>query len=152
MSFSANSGNANHDITNNGFFPTITTADFSQKTRLDGTVTLERIVQSLIVAISEVNQELTAWQVRQQVAGYATLADVPAPQLDGESQKLALYRQAVYALAKAELIERYRDFDSTKSGHRHADEMEPGIDTYRRSARWAIADIQAKPRMVVELI
>lgn len=152
MSFSANSGNANHDITNNGFFPTISTADFSQKNRLDGTVTIERIVQSLIVAISEVNQELIAWQTRQQMAGYTTLIDVPAPPINGESQRLILYRQAVYALAKADLIERYRDYDSTKSGHRHADEMEPSIDTYRRSARWAIADIQSKPRMVVELI
>ncbi|WP_269086132.1 head completion/stabilization protein [Pseudomonas citronellolis] len=37
------------------------------------------------------------------------LADVPADQLDGESVLLQHYRRAVYCLAKATLIERYRD-------------------------------------------
>ncbi|MCO1344221.1 head completion/stabilization protein [Burkholderia multivorans] len=55
-------------------------------------------------------------------------------------------------LAKATLIERYRDYDTTGDGARRADELEPQSDELRRDARWAISDIVGRPRVTVELI
>ena len=63
-----------------------------------------------------------------------------------------LYQRAVYATAKAELIERYRDFDSTDAGQRRAETMELSVDDYRRQARYAIRDILGRPRATVELL
>lgn len=152
MTFSASGSYQNRDITNNGFFPTIKTSSCRATVRLDGTVTDERLIEALVLSISEVNRALAAWQTRQQAAGYTVLTQVPAPLINGESELVAHYRRAVYALTKAELIERYRDVDTTKSGLAHAEAMDPEIDTYRRDARWAISDIQSKRRLLAELI
>jgi hypothetical protein len=71
----------------------------------------------------------------------------------GDTSRLVLlYQRAVYATAKAELIERYRDFDSTDAGQRRAEAMELSVDDYRRQARYAIRDILGRPRATVELL
>lgn len=51
--------------------------------RTDGTVTQPRLKQVALSAISEVNAELYEFRRRQQMLGYASLAEVPAEQLDG---------------------------------------------------------------------
>jgi len=63
-----------------------------------------------------------------------------------------LYRRAVYASAQAELIERYRDVDTTHAGHVRADTLDPTIDDYRRNVRYAIRDMLGRPRADVELL
>ncbi|MFP3499126.1 head completion/stabilization protein, partial [Pseudomonas sp. SIMBA_059] len=89
----------------------------------------------------EVNDELRSALAAWRDAGITCLADAPADQLDGESVRLQHYRRAVYCLAKATLIERYRDYDTTGDGARRADELEPQGDELRRDVRWAISDI-----------
>ena len=140
------------DISNDGFFPTVKPVEFRQTMRQDKTVTTERMRESLVNAIASVNRQLNTWKSLQVAAGYPTLADVDPSTIGGASVKKHLYLRAVYSLAKAELIERYRDFDATNSGREKADEMVSTEDNYRRDARWAVADIQGKQRTVVELI
>lgn len=136
-------------ITSGPFWPAIDPQAFREYMRQDTTIPDGRLQQLLILAIAEVNDRLAAWQATQ-TAG--TLAEVSATQVAGESVKVIGYRHAVYALAKAQLVERYRDFDSTQSGHQRADEMDDTIDEYRRDAAWQIARILERPRTVVELI
>lgn len=139
-------------ITNAPFFPDIDPADFRQAVRQDGTITPERVASALTAGIIEVNDELAYFVATQLVAGHAELSDVPAPVINGESRLLGSYRRAVYAIAKAALVEHYSDYDATRSG-RTRDEDKPDADMiYRREARWAIADLLGKSRMKVELI
>jgi hypothetical protein len=63
-----------------------------------------------------VELDLRAYAAAQIAAGHATLAAVPAPQLDGQSVQILRYARAVALHAKAELIERYRDYDLTPAG------------------------------------
>lgn len=140
------------DITNDAFFPDVKPAEFRQTMRQDKTVTTGRMRESLINAISGVNRQLSTWKTQQAAAGKLTLAAVDTAEIGGQPVKVHYYLRAVYSLAKAELIERYRDFDATNSGREKADEMVETEDYYRRDARWAVADIQGKPRTVVELI
>lgn len=139
-------------ITNNAFFPDIELAALQDAMRLDGTVTEPRLRAAAIEAVISVNGELQGLRLEQQALGRATLADVPAEVVAGESVQIHRYRRAVYCLAKANLIERYRDFDSTHDGHKRADELESPIDDLRRDARWAIRDILGRSRSTVELI
>ena len=139
-------------ITNDGWFPDIDLVDVRAAVRLDGTVTNERLRPALVDAIVSVNQDLYTWQGARASLGAQSLADVEAPTIDGESVYVSRYRTAVYHLARAALTERYRDFDSTKSGHQKADELECTIDDDRRTARWAVRDILGVSRMTVELI
>ncbi|MBU9562272.1 hypothetical protein FEP95_02021 [Burkholderia multivorans] len=139
-------------IANDAFYPDVSLEHARDTMRLDGSVTDPRLRHELLAAIASVNDELRTARAAWRDAGFARLADVPADQLDGESVLLQHYRRAVYCLAKATLIERYRDYDTTGDGARRADELEPQSDELRRDARWAISDIVGRPRVTVELI
>ncbi|WP_176038911.1 head completion/stabilization protein [Burkholderia multivorans] len=139
-------------IANDAFYPDVSLEHARDTMRLDGSVTDARLRHELLAAIASVNDELRTARTAWRDAGFARLADVPADQLDGESVLLQHYRRAVYCLAKATLIERYRDYDTTGDGARRADDLEPQSDELRRDARWAISDIVARPRVTVELI
>ncbi len=139
-------------ISNDGFFPDVSVTDALAAMRQDGTVTRERMRAALVEAVLSVNEELADWKTRQMAASYATLADVPAPKVDGTSAHGHRYLRAVYCQARAGLIERYRDYDATATGDRNAEKLELAVDDLRRDARWAIGDIRGIPRTTVELI
>lgn len=139
-------------LTNDGFFPDIDLSALRDAMRLDGTVALERLRHAARDAILTVNDELAAWRARQRAAGAATLADVPAPRIDGESALVARYWRAVYHLTHADVTEKYRGYDTTKSGGQVAADLAATVDDSRRAARWAISDILGIARSTVELI
>ncbi|MCD9124025.1 head completion/stabilization protein [Cupriavidus sp. UGS-1] len=139
-------------IRNDGWFPDIDMAKAREALRLDGTVTNERLRRALVDAMFSVNSDLKGWQVQQKAAGHSDLAAVPAMQLDGVSVNVSRYQTAVYCLARASVTERYRSFDSTKSGHGAADELDCTIDDDRRDARFAVRDILGVTHVTVELL
>lgn len=139
-------------LENDGWFPAIDLQHLRRTVRLDGTVTPDRLAHAAINAVLSVNAELASYKEAQQYAGHATLGDVPAPQVAGESAQLQRYRRAIYASVQADLIEHYRDFDTTGAGDKAAEKLELRIDDLRRDLRWAIADIVGRRRTTVELI
>jgi len=139
-------------IDNDGWFPAIDLRKLRARARLDGTVTPERLRHSALEAIASVNTELAGYRQAQIALGHASLADVPAPQLDGQSVQLTRYHRAVYSAVQADLAERMRDFDTTGAGDKRADRLEPAIEDMRRNLRWAISDLLGIRRTTVELI
>ncbi len=139
-------------VTNAPWFPSVDLTHVRQAVRLDGTVTHARLRDAVIAAIDETNRELSAWRLSHQAAGVDSLAELPADKIGDESVQLARYRRAVYYLARADLTEKYRDFDSTKSGAADADELVTTIDADRRNARHAINDMRGGARSTIELI
>ena len=139
-------------IGNDGFFPDIDVDQAYAAMRLDGTVTPQRLRASLVEAVISVNAELEAWKVAQQSFGRNTLADVPAPKIDGKSAHLHRYYRAVLCMAVAWLIERYRTIDATATGDPKAEAENLAVDDLRRDARWAISDLMGVSRTTVELI
>lgn len=134
------------------FWPSIDPEKIRESQRINGTITAARLLDALVEAMTTVHAELSVWRLTQIAAGKATLAAVTAEQINEESIHVHRYRRAVGCLAKASLIERYRDYDTTARGDRKADVMENPIDDLRRDARWAINDIQGLGRSTVELI
>lgn len=139
-------------LRNSGFFPDIDLKVLRDTVRLDNTVTEARIDHSAVSAMASVNRELRDWRVEQQAAGYRNLEAVPAEHIDGTSELVTLYLRAVYSLVEATIRERYRDFDTTADGHKHADAQESPIDDLKRDARWAIRDLLGRTHTTVELI
>lgn len=72
-------------------------SEFRSVMRTDGTVTQPRLKQVVLTAISEVNAELYDFRNRQQLLGYRALAEVPADMLDGKSERIRHYHNAVFA-------------------------------------------------------
>lgn len=139
-------------IRNDGFFPDIDVDLAIAATRLDGTVTPERLRGALVEAALSVNEELAAWKAAQSAAGHATLDAVPAPRIDDTSAHIHRYLRAVFCSARAALIERYRDYDATAAGDKAAEALMQAVEDLRRDRRWAISDLLGIPRSTIALI
>ncbi|REE92648.1 head completion/stabilization protein [Cupriavidus plantarum] len=149
---SAPAASGQNVIANDGFFPDIDVDAATAGMRQDGTVTAERLRAALAEAALSVNQDLSAWRALQTEAGYATLAAVPSPQIDGQPAHVHRYLRAIYCETRAGLIERYRDYDATAAGDRKAEALMQAVEDLRRDARWAVSDIVGRSRSTVELI
>jgi Phage head completion protein (GPL). len=139
-------------IVNDGFFPDIDPAEIREAARIPSSITPARLRAAILGAIMTVEIDLRAWAADRIAEGHAALADLAAPQLDGQSVQTIRYNRAVALLAKAELIERHRDFDTTAAGAAQADELEPSIGELRRDAMHAVRDMLGATRTVVDLI
>lgn len=139
-------------ILSSPFWPEIDPVAIREAQRIDNTVTPPRLRDAIIEAIAASNNAMIAWRGMQETAGIASLADVPADEIDGESINIHRYRRAVGCLAKALLLERYRDYDSTARADRQAEALRDPIDDCRRDHQFAIADIIGRTRSTVELI
>ncbi|AMC35316.1 head completion/stabilization protein [Janthinobacterium sp. B9-8] len=139
-------------IKNSGFWPDIDIADARLSLRLDGTVTPPRLKMALIAAMASANQDLRKYKAKQIGQGFNDLTEVDSDTIDGQNILVGHYTRAVYCLAKANLTERYRDFDSTGDGHNKADQLSDPIEDLNRDARWAIRDLIGSARATVELL
>ncbi|AOB29914.1 hypothetical protein AKI39_03235 [Bordetella sp. H567] len=141
-------------ITNDGWWPDFDLATARQTMRLDGTVTDERLHHALAGAILEVNMDgpVQAWATARAAEGKTKLEDVSAPQVDGVSRLVYLYRRAIYSFATADLIERYVDYDTTASGIKRSELQQCSPDEHRRNGRWAARQLVGASRSTVELI
>ena len=140
------------DITNGGFWPVVKPDEIRARMRLDGAIAPDRLRAAVVAAILMVNDDLVLWRAKQEAAGFATLADVPAEKVDGTSRLVLLYQRAVACCTAAELTECYRSFDASDSANQRADDLTPSIDELRRDQRWAIRDLKGESRVTVELI
>ena len=139
-------------IKNTPFWPDVSLSEFRSVMRTDGTVTQPRLKQVLLTAISEVNAELFDFRNRQRMLGFQALAEVPADVLDGISERIQHYHNAVYCWARAVLNERYQDYDATASGVKRGEELAEVSGDLWRDASWAISRVQDAPHCTVELI
>ena len=139
-------------IVNDGWFPNIDPVQLRAEHRIRDSVTPERLRGAIIRAIVTVGNQLATWQASKMTAGYVSLATVPAPKIDGTSRSVLLYVRAIGAYVKAELVERYRDTDTTTAGQRDVEDLEPSIGEMRRDAIHAIRDILGRGRVDIELI
>ncbi len=137
-------------IASHNFWPELSSNDFRNIMRVGGTIPNTRVEATLIAAVIAVNKELQKFRLTW--ALYAGLEDIPADQVAGISIYVHQYQAAVFNNAKADLVERYRDFDSTNDGHDEADKLEETIDDYRRKSRENIRALLGNPRTTIELL
>ena len=143
---------AEGEIDSSPFWPAISLPDLRDTVRLDGTVTTARLKHAVIDAITSVNRDLADWRRAREAEGVATLAAVPGEVINGESAYLHSYRRAVYAMTRANLLERYTDYSATGDGVKGADAKVVSSDDLYRDARFAIRDILGTTHNTVELI
>ncbi|BBR10085.1 head completion/stabilization protein [Aeromonas caviae] len=143
---------AEGEIDSTPFWPAISLPDLRDTVRLDGTVTTARLKHAVIDAITSVNRDLADWRRAREAEGVATLAAVPGEVINGESAYLHSYRRAVYAMTRANLLERYTDYSATGDGVKGADAKIISSDDLYRDARFAIRDILGTTHITVALI
>lgn len=136
-------------IGNDGWFPDLDTADFHAQTGQGHTFAPPQVAAALLASMIEINASLKDWRTAQTAR---TLAEIAAPTYGGVSEKVILYRAAVFARARAQLLATTRDYDSTKDGHARADKLEPTADDWMRQSNEALSRLTGRRRTIVELI
>jgi hypothetical protein len=127
------------DITNE-FWPSISLSDARAVIRVEQDVTTARLTYLLQVAMTDVNDELSAF-----TAGITSANDLT------DSQRVR-YKHAVYAHVTASLLELFQDYDATGQRGDGKTSVQSQIDAHRRQVSTAIRAILGKPRSCVELI
>ncbi|AEB58226.1 head completion/stabilization protein [Ectopseudomonas mendocina] len=140
------------NLTNDGFWPDIDAAHLRERQRIGSNVTNARLEEAAVAAMISVNRELRTLKLRYMAQGAETLKDVPAEQIQDESELVHTYRRAIYSTASAEVAERYRTYSATNSGAAKGEQEEQSADDYRRDARFAIRDLLGISRSTVVLL
>lgn len=130
------SSEANSQVSIDGW-PTINLKYAKDILRLTSDVTDTRILESLRNSAQHVIRELRYWRQDNEVLS---------------EHQIDLYTRAVLFSTKADLIERYKDFDLTRLGSSRAEDLSSSIDEARRNVRWAISDLMEKPRVTIEVL
>ncbi|MNX43655.1 Phage head completion protein (GPL) [compost metagenome] len=141
-------------VTAGSWWPDIDLAKLRDAMRLDGTITPQRLLPAVQEAMATTIGLLSTWATEREAEGHASLAVVPALQIDSESINVQRFRRAVYSHAKANLLERYSDYDTTGRARKDDQEetREGQSEQHRRDATWSVRDILGTTRLTVELI
>lgn len=142
------------------FWPVIKLSDLRLAARITGGITTSRLMHVTTEAVAHTTGQLRGWRAGQVAAGFNTLEDVLSLQPSGETEKLTInaenvkvyhFRRAVYSIARALVLEGYRDVDTTPKGDKDAASLDQQRDDLWRDARWSISDIRDVPRLSAEL-
>lgn len=149
MGFVANGNNTPSQviIKSDPFYPDIALDHIREIVRIDGAVTDARLQQAIIEEVIDVNRLLKA--LKNQAA---LLSDLSTSEINDQPETDFLYLSAVSNGVAAKINENYRNYDSSNSGAKKAEQAELTVDDYRRNKQWAIQQLLGENHTVVELI
>lgn len=149
MGFVANGNNtpSQINIKSDPFYPEIALDHIREIVRIDGAVTNARLQQAIIEEIIDIHRLLKVLKDKATV-----LSDLSTIEIDDQPETDYLYRSAVANGVAAKINENYRNYDSSNSGAKKAEEAEYTVDDYRRNKQWAILQLLGENHSVVELI
>lgn len=134
-------------IKSDSFYPSIDLDHIRKIVRIDGAVTNDRIKQVIIEEVIDVNRLLISLQTQ-----VKKLSDLSKTMIDDLPDTDYLYLSAVANGVAAKINENYRNYDSSNTGVKKAEQAECTIDDYRRNKHWAIQQLKGENHTVVELI
>ena len=149
MGFVANGNNtpSHIQIKSDPFYPIILLDQIRKIVRIDSAVTNDRLQQTIIEEVIDVNRLLKNLKNRATV-----LSDLSTTEINDQPETDYLYLSAVANGVAAKINENYRNYDSSNSGVKKAGEAEYTVDDYRRNKQWAILQLLGENHSVVELI
>ena len=149
MGFVANGNNtpSQIEIKSDPFYPSVALDRIREIVRIDGAVTNERLKQTIIEEVIDINRLLI--RLKDQAS---KLSDLSKLQVNDLPETDFLYLSAIANGVAAKVNENYRNYGSSDSGVKKAKEAECTVDDYRRNKQWAIQQLLGENLTVVELI
>jgi len=149
MGFVANGNNtpSQIQIKSDPFYPIILLDHIREIVRIDGAVTNERLKQAIIEEVLDINRLLVSLKAKASI-----LSELSTAQINDQPDTDFLYLSAVANGVAAKVNENYRNYDSSNSGAKRAEQAECTVDDYRRNKQWAIQHLLGENHSVVELI
>lgn len=120
-----------------GYWPDIDVAVAADVMRVTGSITQTRLIETLRNSLQH---------IKRLVMDYETTHG------EADDRAQALFLRAVYFDAKADLIERYRDYDATGALDNRGDVSDELAADSRRNSKWAVSDLLGKPRIFIEAL
>lgn len=134
-------------IKSDPFYPSIDLDHIRKIVRIDAVVTNDRLKQVIIEEVIDVNRLLISLQTQVE-----KLSDLSKTMIDDLPDTDYLYLSAVANGVAAKVNENYRNYDSSNTGVKKAEQAEYTVDDYRRNKQWAIQQLKSENHTVVELI
>lgn len=134
-------------IKSDPFYPIIDLDHIRKIVRIDGAVTNERLEQTIIEEIIDVNRLICRLKEKA-----SSLTDLAKTFINDQPDTDYLYLSAVGNGVAAKVNENYRNYDSSNSGAIKAEKAELTVDDYRRNKHWAIQQLLGENHTIVELI
>lgn len=149
MGFVANGNSTPSQIVikSDSFYPNVDLDHIREIVRIDGAVTNARLQQAIIEEVIDVNRLLKSLKDKA-----AQLSDLSTSEINDLPETDYLYLSAVANGVAAKINENYRNYDSSNSGAKKAEQAELTVDDYRRNKQWAILQLLGENHTVVELI
>lgn len=145
------SSNQSLTIPRSGFWPSIDIDDFRKKMRVLDSVANEQAEMALMSALDSTIYELASFEENH--SEYDHLEDVPSKEIAGRSSYVYNFERAVYAEAKAQLLEEFFDMDlSRKAGEDRAATGIPKVAELRKENYAAIQTFFNESAIFVELV
>ncbi|QNS14277.1 head completion/stabilization protein [Mannheimia bovis] len=91
-------------ITNNGFWPDVNVQEFQKQRAIPFQIPVEMVRASLISAMQQVNLDLVEVEKKHLDSGIENAEQISASTVGGENYAQTLYKKAVFARAKHELL------------------------------------------------
>lgn len=137
-------------IENSGFWPEIEIAEFQKQRAIPLQIPNEMLKSVLIAAMQGVNIDLQSVELDYKGQGINQAADISADRINGENYAETLYKKAVFARAKAELLPEFNVLSSREihTNREYADEQKSLL----AEATHAIRTLKGKRRGSVWLI
>nr|DAJ42700.1 MAG TPA: head completion protein [Caudoviricetes sp.] len=137
-------------ISNSGFWPDIEIAEFQKQRAIPLQIPNEMLSSVLIAAMQGVNIDLQSVEQDYKGQGINRAADISADRINGENHAETLYKKAVFARAKAELLPEFNVLSSREihTNREYADEQKSLL----AEATHAIRTLKGKRRGSVWLI
>jgi hypothetical protein len=134
------------------FWPAIPVTPLYDQYRIPAEIPADMVRSQLVLAALRCLDSLSEYAIAEQEAGYASLADIPAAEVDGQHALCLLWARACYCEAKAELLKATQTADQRKAAANQAKAGEETEDKYREFAAAALRQIAGFARIEAELI
>lgn len=94
-------------LTNNGFWPDLSLADFQERRSIPPDIDADTLGAALVASVAEINLDLAKLMGQLQAKGYTQASTVPGVKIGDKTALIAQYEKAVFARAKADLLGEY---------------------------------------------
>ncbi|GHA05630.1 head completion/stabilization protein [Oceanisphaera arctica] len=139
-------------ITNDGFWPDIEVGEFEQGRAIPADMQPETVAAAVLSAVAQVNIELMITKSKLQAEGHWMAAEVDGPHINGQNQLEILYRQAVFARAKADLVVEFGSVTQRDTGNNQATQSGDARAALLAESQQHIRAIKGVHRCGIELL
>ncbi|KAA8693111.1 Prophage PSPPH06, putative head completion/stabilization protein [Pseudomonas caricapapayae] len=139
-------------ITNDGFWPDLSLAEFQKCYRLPAEYLIEMLTADLTMAMIEVNTDLAKLKARWQGTGVSNVESADTTVLPERTFQAATYKRAVYSRAKASLLTQFATVNRRESAENVGKELPERSETFLAFSQAAVRSLQGRGRITAALL